>query len=95
VRGDDLVDAETHAVDRIRALLDEQRIDDALSGFADAERLFGPNSQLAPQRHGIEAIARCKREPDESIAATFVAAHPSSSLVGRVRKACKATGEGP
>lgn len=79
------------------ALVDPARAALARGDHANALRLFGehaqrfPNGALAPERDAYSAIARCQdgARDRKSLLAAFARAHVGSSLLDRVRDACR------
>jgi hypothetical protein len=79
------------------ALVDPARAALARGDHASALRLFGehaqrfPDGALAPERDAYSAIARCQdgARDRKSLLAAFARAHVGSSLLDRVREACR------
>jgi hypothetical protein len=84
------LDAERRLVAQAWSALTEGDPGAALATAAAHRERF-PNGALVPERFAVEAIARCKRDGDDSRARAFLNTHARSPLAARVRSACAIT----
>lgn len=86
----DRLAAELALVDPARAALARGDHANALRLFAEHAQRF-PNGALAPERDAYSAIARCQdgARDRKALLAAFARAHVGSSLLDRVREACR------
>ena len=83
-------DAELKLISFAKADLDAHRPTHALAWLAEHAARF-PNGIFVTERDALNVLARCEQgPPDEALAQRFAAQHPSSPLVARLRKACRA-----
>jgi len=88
-RGGDDVEAEVPLLTQAQRALERGDPNAALVALARHGRDY-PHGALAVERDGLKAIASCegKRGDGRALAERFVASHPTSPLVARVRAAC-------
>jgi len=88
-RGGDDVEAEVPLLTQAQRALERGDPNAALVALARHGRDY-PHGALAVERDGLQAIASCegKRGDGRALAERFVASHPTSPLVARVRAAC-------
>lgn len=87
---DDGFTQELALLQRARVALGRGDAEAALSVLAEHERRF-PTGELAEERRAVRIIALCdagKAPQGRAEARTFLVAHPSSTLAGRIRSAC-------
>jgi hypothetical protein len=86
---DDDVDAELVVIARAQRALERGDAEEALVQLAHHGREH-PKGALALEREGLRAIASCdaKRSDGRALATRFIAAHPTSPLVTRIRTSC-------
>jgi hypothetical protein len=84
-------DAELKLISLAKADLDAHRPTHALAWLAEHATQF-PNGVFVIERQALSVLARCEQgPPDITLAKRFAAQHPSSPLVARLMKACRAS----
>ncbi|MBL8950417.1 MAG: hypothetical protein JNK82_06550 [Myxococcaceae bacterium] len=88
-REDDTLEAEAQALHEVQAALRARDSERALALIAEQNRRF-PRGQLQPERDGARVLALCASDVTNGTAALsqFVAAHPGSPLLARLKAAC-------
>ena len=83
-------DAELKLISAAKADLDAHRPTHALAWLAEHAARF-PNGVFVTERDALNVLARCEQgPPDAVLAKRFAEQHPSSPLVIRLMKACRA-----
>lgn len=83
-------DAELKLITLAKSELDAHRPAQARAWLSEHAERF-PNGVFVTERDALSALASCEQGPrDEALAKAFAARHPSSPLVSRVTKACRA-----
>jgi hypothetical protein len=83
-------DAELKLISFAKADLDAHRPTHALAWLAEHAARF-PNGVFVTERDALNVLALCEQgPPDEALAQRFAVQHPSSPLVARLTKACRA-----
>ena len=84
-------DAELKLISLAKADLDAHRPTHALAWLAEHAARF-PNGVFVTEREALDVLALCEQgPPDEVLAQRFAQQHPSSPLVERLIKACRAS----
>ncbi|HEX3853876.1 MAG TPA: hypothetical protein VHW01_23090, partial [Polyangiaceae bacterium] len=84
-------DAELKLISLAKAELDAHRPTHALAWLAEHATQF-PNGVFVTEREALSVLARCEQgPPDITLAKQFAAQHPSSPLVARLMKTCRAS----
>lgn len=88
-RDEDTLEAEAQALHEVQAALRDRDSPRALRLIAEQNARF-PHGQLGPEREAARVLALCASDPASGSAALskFVAAHPGSPLLGRLKAAC-------